>query len=136
MTTVNLTIRWDVSYVTLYFISIFHKKLDSPDTEEVQMQNAADLKTRTVQSFLKCPRWDLRVKSKMEDTLCKRNRIKKKKKTRNGIKSLGILGCLMVNHLLWGHDLIKTSDYYNKSLFSLDGGFKWKKKKKVTLELK
>lgn len=48
---------------------------------------------------------------------------------RKGIKSSGILGRLTLNPLLWGHDLIKikTNDSDNKSLFSLDGGLKWKK---------
>lgn len=67
----------------------------------------------------------LRAENKMtEDSLCATSR------NRKGMKSPGILGHLMVNHLLWGRELIKTNDYYNKSLFCLDRAFKWKKKKK------
>lgn len=87
----NLSIKWDVNSLTLYFISTF-------------------------------PRWvRLRVKSKMMESS-----LRATSSNRKIIESLGILGCLMVNHLLWGHDLIKTNDSYNKSLFSVDGGFKWK----------
>lgn len=92
MILMNLSIKWDVNSLTLYFISTF-------------------------------PRWvRLRVKSKMMESS-----LRATSSNRKIIESLGILGCLMVNHLLWGHDLIKTNDSYNKSLFSVDGGFKWKK---------
>lgn len=61
----------------------------------------------------------LRAESKMmEDSLCTTS------SNRKGMKSPGILGHLMVNHLLWGRDLIKTNDSHNKSLFCLDRGFK------------
>lgn len=43
----------------------------------------------------------------MEDSLCVESGNKK------GIKSAGILECLAVNHLPWGHDLIKTNDSYH-----------------------
>lgn len=61
----------------------------------------------------------LRAESKMmEDSLCATS------SNRMVMKSPGILGHLMVSHLLWGRDLIKTNDSYNKSLFCLDRGFK------------
>lgn len=60
----TLSDRILVLWLSLYFISIFHKKLWGSDTEEVQRQNTAGLKTKTVWSFLKCLRWDLKPRTK------------------------------------------------------------------------
>lgn len=120
MMAMNFSIKRDlILWLSLYCISIFHKKLGQP-----RYWGSTDAQhSRIVWSFFKCPRWEhLALRAKWwRIPLCTTSSNRKR------MKSPGILVHLIVNHLLWGRDLIKTNDSYNKSLFCLDRGFKWKK---------
>lgn len=112
MMKMNLSIKWDVSSVLCTLILIFRKKLGGLILRKCRCKKQQTWKP----GLSKHPRWvRLRVKSKMMASLWATSSNSK------GMKSSGILGCLTLNPLLWGHDLTKTNDSDNKSLFSLDG---------------